>query len=203
MTIRIHPTAEVSPHAEIGDGSSIWHQAQIRERARLGVNCIISKGVYIDAGVSIGDNVKIQNYVSVYHGVTIESGVFVGPHVCFTNDLKPRAVNPDLSLKSADDWVLSETHIKQGASLGANATIRCGVTIGAWAMIGCGSVVTTNIPDFGLAWGNPARLHGFVCPCGERLAAKKTGPAGVIAGCPKCEREIKIATALWEQAGLP
>lgn len=202
MTIRIHPTAEVSPQAEIGEGSSIWHQAQIRERARLGVNCIISKGVYIDAGVIIGDNVKIQNYVSVYHGVTIESGVFVGPHVCFTNDLQPRAVNPDLSLKSADDWLLSETLIKQGAALGANATIRCGVTIGAWAMIGCGSVVTQDIPDYGLAWGNPARLHGFVCPCGEKLRAKKTGAAGVTAGCPKCGREIEMARILWEQAGL-
>ena len=201
MTIRIHPTAEVSPQAEIGDGTSIWHQAQVREHAQIGANCILSKGVYIDTGVIIGDNVKIQNYVSVYHGVTIDDGVFVGPHVCFTNDLQPRAVNPDLSLKSADDWTLSLTRIQEGAALGANATIRCGITIGAWAMIGSGSVVTRDIPDYGLAWGNPARLHGFVCPCGERLSFKEKGTSSVIAKCPSCEREIEIETGLWEQAG--
>lgn len=202
MTTRIHPTAEVSPNAEIGEGTSIWHHAQVREGARIGKNCIIGKGVYIDAGVSLGDNVKIQNYVSVYHGVTIEDGVFVGPHVCFTNDLRPRAVNPDLSLKSADDWTLSKTHIRQGASLGANATIRCGITIGAWAMIGSGSVVTRDIPDCGLVWGNPARLHGFVCPCGEKLELNKKGDSSVIAGCPECGREIELPVILWEQVVL-
>ena len=116
MPIRIHPTAEVSDAAQIGEGTSIWHHAQVREGAQIGVNCIIGKGVYIDAGVSLGDNVKIQNYVSVYHGVTIEDGVFVGPHVCFTNDLYPRAVNPDGSLKDPDDWVLGETLIRAGAA---------------------------------------------------------------------------------------
>src|SRR5574339_341906 len=136
MGIRIHPTAEVSDKAVIGEGASIWHHAQVREDVKIGRNSIIGKGVYVDAGVPIGDNVKIQNYVSVYHGVAIEDGVFIGPHVCFTNDLKPRAINPDGSLKAADDWVLSLTRIRRGAALGANATIRCGTTIGAWAMIG-------------------------------------------------------------------
>lgn len=153
MPIRIHPTAEVSPQCEIGEGTSIWHQSQVRELAQIGMNCIIGKGVYIDAGVVIGDNVKIQNYVSVFHGVTLEDGVFVGPHVCFTNDLRPRAINPDGTLKGGDDWTLTNTLIRRGASLGANATVRCGVTIGEWAMIGSGSVVTQDIPDFGLAWG--------------------------------------------------
>ena len=128
MPVRIHPTAEVSEKAIIGEGTSIWHHSQVREGAHLGENCILGKGVYIDAGVTIGKNVKIQNYVSIYHGVTIENGVFVGPHVCFTNDMRPRAINPDGSLKAADDWVLSETLIKHGAALGANSTIRCGVT---------------------------------------------------------------------------
>lgn len=167
--IRIHPTAEVSERATIGEGTTIWHHAQVREKANIGRNCIIGKGVYIDAEVSIGDSVKIQNYVSVYHGVTLEDGVFVGPHVCFTNDLRPRAINLDGTPKSADDWVLQFTLIRRGASLGANATIRCGITIGCWAMVGAGSVVTRDIPNYGLVWGNPARLHGFVCPCGTRL----------------------------------
>lgn len=167
--IRIHPTAEISPNAIIGDGTSIWHHSQVRENSIIGKNCIIGKGVYIDQGVHIGENVKIQNYVSVYHGVTIEDGVFIGPHVCFTNDLFPRAINPDGSLKSEDDWILRLTFVKRGASLGANSTIRCGITIGSWALIGCGTVVTKSVPDYGLVWGNPGQLKGFVCPCGTRL----------------------------------
>ena len=167
--VKIHPTADVSPEAEIGTGTAIWHQCQIREETKIGANCILSKGVYVDAGVIIGNNVKVQNYVSVYHGVTIEDGVFCGPHCVFTNDKNPRAVNPDGSLKAADDWVLSKTLVRKGAAIGANATIVCGVTIGQWAMIGSGSVVTRDVPDYGLVWGNPARLHGFVCPCGARL----------------------------------
>lgn len=200
MPVHIHPAADVSPDVSIGDGTSIWHQAQIRKRATLGKNCIIGKGVFIDQGVNIGDNVKIQNYVSVYHGVTIEDGVFLGPHVCFTNDLHPRAINPDGSLKSADDWVLSRTLVRRGAALGANSTIRCGVTIGEWAMVGSGSVVTRNIPDYGLAWGNPANLHGFVCPCGSRLEMKSQNNEMIDAKCVECDRIIQIPLNIWENA---
>jgi acetyltransferase-like isoleucine patch superfamily enzyme len=181
--IRIHPTAEVSSDATIGAGSSIWHQAQVRPGARIGQDCILGKGVYIDTGVIIGDRVKIQNYVSVYHGVEIESGVFVGPHVCFTNDLRPRAVNPDGSLKSSDDWTLTPTRICEGASLGANATIVCGVTVGRWALVGAGSVVTRDVPDYGLVYGNPARLQGYVCMCGARLGLPHPGQPLVCTAC--------------------
>jgi acetyltransferase-like isoleucine patch superfamily enzyme len=197
MTVRIHPSADVSSEAKIGDGSSIWHQAQIREDVSIGKNCIIGKGVYIDFGVEIGSNVKIQNYVSVFHGVTLEDGVFVGPHVCFTNDMLPRAVNPNGSLKSADDWNLSETLIKKGAGLGANATIRCGVTVGEWAIVGAGSVVTQNVPDYGLVWGNPARLYGFVAPSGERLVEKSRNKDVVIAEAPGFG-PVEIPLELWE-----
>ena len=198
MGVRIHPTAEVSDGAKIGDGTGIWHQAQVREGVSIGENCIIGKGVYLDAGVTIGNNVKIQNYVSVYHGLTIEDGVFVGPHVCFTNDMRPRAVNPDLSLKAADDWVLSETLIKHGAALGANSTIRCGITIGEWAMVGSGSVVTKDVPAHGLVYGNPAKLRGFVCACGEITEKETQNDQVVTAKCPKCGSTIQISIRDWE-----
>ncbi len=198
MNIRIHPTAEVSPGAVLGEGTTVWHQAQIREGAHLGVHCIVGKGVYIDAGVSIGDNVKIQNYSSIYHGVTIEDGVFIGPHVVFTNDLHPRAINPDGSIKSESDWVLSKTLIHRGAALGASSIIVCGHAIGAWAMTGAGSVVTSDLPEYALAYGNPARVHGFVCPCGYRLKEKCRKEETVIGECSHCGRKIPIPVADWE-----
>jgi UDP-2-acetamido-3-amino-2,3-dideoxy-glucuronate N-acetyltransferase len=199
MSVRIHPTADVSPNASIGEGTSIWHQAQVREKVQLGKNCIIGKGVYIDFEVCLGDNVKVQNYVSIYHGVTLEDGVFVGPHVCFTNDLRPRAINTDGSLKAADDWVLSPTLIKRGAALGANSTIVCGVTIGAWAMIGSGSVVTRDVPDYGLVRGNPARVTGFVCPCGAKLEKESQQDGMILTRCPECNQQVSISLADWEK----
>ena len=200
MPVRIHPTAEVSENARIGEGTSIWHHAQVREDAEIGKSCIIGRGVYVDAGVRIGNNVKIQNYVSIYHGVTIEDGGFVGPYVCFTNDLSPRAVNTDFSLKSADDWTLCQTLIRRGASLGANSTIVCGITIGEWAMIGAGSVVTRDVPSYGLARGNPARLSGFVCPCGTRLAKQSERGETVVAVCPACATQVTISITDWNAA---
>jgi UDP-2-acetamido-3-amino-2,3-dideoxy-glucuronate N-acetyltransferase len=194
MTIRIHPTADVSPGSSIGDGTSIWHHVQVREDAVIGKNCVLGKGVYIDNGVHIGDNVKIQNYVSVYHGVTIEDGVFIGPHVCFTNDLVPRAINPNGLLKSIDDWNSLPTVVRTGAALGANSTIRCGTIVGIWSMIGCGSVVTKDIPDYGLAWGNPARVYGFVCPCGARLKIIGNDGTGTIARCLACQFEVRLSS---------
>jgi len=199
MTIRIHPTTEVSAKAKIGEGTSIWHHAQVREGVHIGSNCILGKGVYVDNDVFLGDNVKIQNYVSVYHGVTLEDGVFVGPHVCFTNDLNPRAINPDGSLKAADDWMLTKTLVKRGAALGANSTIRCGVTIGEWALVGSGSVVTRDVPAYGLVYGNPARLHGFVCSCARRVREASRKGKVVIAKCDHCGSTIEIPLSDWEK----
>lgn len=199
MSTRIHPSAEVDSRAVVGEGSAIWHSCQVREDARIGRNCILGKNVYIDAGVSIGDNVKIQNNVSVYHGVTLEDGVFVGPQVCFTNDLRPRAVNPDGTLKAASDWLVSKTLIRQGATLGAHATVRCGVTIGRWAMVGLGSIVTADVPDHGLVYGNPARLHGFVCPCGEKLTAGSERADSVLAVCSRCPMTIVLPADEWRK----
>ena len=170
-----HESAVIEDGAQIGDGTKIWHNCQIRKGAKLGKGCILGKGVFIDSGVIIGDAVKIQNYVSIYHGVTIGNGVFIGPHVCFTNDLFPRAINKDGSPKLGDDWIVSETYIADGASLGANSTIRCGIKIGEWAMVGAGSVVTKDVAPFALVFGNPARFRGYVCKCGARLMPVHTG----------------------------
>jgi len=176
MSVFIHETANVSPDANIGDGTKIWINSQVREYASIGSNCIISKDTYIDEYVTIGDRVKIQNGVSVYHGVTIEDDVFVGPNVTFTNDHVPRAFN--------SSWKLSETNVKKGASIGANATIVCGITIGEYAMIGAGSVVTKNVESHALVIGNPAKLVGYVCKCGGRLSDDNI--------CGQCGEVVKV-----------
>jgi acetyltransferase-like isoleucine patch superfamily enzyme len=161
MSVFIHPTAEVCTKAEIGGNTKIWNHAQVREGAKIGENCVISKNVYIDAGAQIGNNVKIQNNVNVYQGVIIEDDVFLGPSMTFTNDLFPRACNPD--------WKITGTLVKKGASIGANATIVCGVTIGEYAMVGAASVVTKDVPPFALVVGNPAKIIGKVCKCGTKI----------------------------------
>lgn len=164
----IHPTALVEDGAQIGDNTKIWHLAHVRGTAQVGMNCIIGRGVYVDSHVIIGSAVKIQNYVSVYQGVTIEDGVFIGPHAVFTNDKIPRAINPDGTLKSADNWEVTKTYVGYGASIGTNAVILCGIKIGKWAMIGAGAVVTRDVEDYGLVVGNPARLIGHVNEDGTR-----------------------------------
>lgn len=167
----IHASATIEDDVVIGEGTSIWHLVHIRRGARIGKECIIGRGVFIDEGVPIGDRTKIQNYVSVYHGVTVEDGVFIGPHAVFTNDKLPRAINADGTLKSDDDWVVVPTLVRTGASIGANSVLVCGITVGRWAMIGSGSVVTHDVPDYGLVVGNPARLIGYVLADGTRTNA--------------------------------
>ena len=190
----VHPLAVVDEGAKIGEGTRIWHFAHVRGTATIGKGCNIGKDVYIDADVVIGNNVKIQNGVSVYHGVTIEDDVFCGPHMTFTNDMYPRAFG--------ESWDVIETLVKKGASIGAHATIICNTTLGEYCMIGSGAVVTRDVPDHGLVVGNPARLVGFVCMCGQPLEKKKSEQGKYhMMQCSKCGKMNKVLKSDYEKMG--
>lgn len=174
----VHATAEVSPKAKIGKNAKIWHYCQVREDASIGENCILGKNVYVDFGVKIGKNCKIQNNSSLFHGAAVEDGVFVGPHCVLANDKNPRACTPDLVLKATCDWRAAGVTLERGCSLGAGTIVLPGVTVGEWALVGAGSVVTKDVKPHALAYGNPAKQHGWVCRCGVKIAKGKR--------CPKC-----------------
>lgn len=156
-----HPSSCVDEGAYIGEGTAIWHFSHVREGARIGRDCRLGQNVYIDGGVRIGDRCKIQNNVSIYSGVTLEDEVFVGPSAVFTNDRVPRATG---------DWQIVPTLVCRGASIGANATVRCGVRIGQFALVGAGAVVVDDVPAHAVVIGNPARAVGYVCRCGRLRA---------------------------------
>jgi acetyltransferase-like isoleucine patch superfamily enzyme len=201
MKFYAHPTAEVSEQAIIGQKTRIWHQVQIRERAQIGAECIIGKGSYIDFDVVIGNRCKLQNGVFVYHGASLEDGVFLGPGVMLLNDKNPRAITPDGQLKTDADWQVSPTHIGYGAGLGGGVIVLPGVSIGRWAIIGSGAVVTKNIPDHGLAYGNPARLAGFVSPAGQRLVAQEIGTTTVRMTSVDGRETMEIPLTAYKQLG--
>ncbi len=158
----IHSTAITDENVSIGKETKIWHFSHILPNTVIGEKCNIGQNVVIGPDVTVGNNCKIQNNVSVYKGVTLEDGVFCGPSMVFTNVYNPRS-----EIRKMDQ--IRPTLVKKGASIGANATIVCGVTIGKYAFIGAGAVVIKNVPDYGLIVGNPGKLIGWVCKCGERL----------------------------------
>ena len=168
----------------IGKGTKIWQFVIILEGAKIGENCNICSHCFIENDVIIGNNVTIKNGVQIWDGIEIEDDVFIGPNVTFTNDLYPRSKN--LS------FVPIKTKIKKGASIGANSTIIGGITIGKYALIGAGSVVTKNVPDFGLIYGVPAILKGFVCKCGEKLINTEELNNKKVLTCNKCNKKYKV-----------
>ncbi|MBI9112704.1 acyltransferase [Maridesulfovibrio ferrireducens] len=188
----IHPTADIDSTATLGDKTYIWQNVQVRAQAIVGSDCIIGKGAFIDFGAVVGNKVKIQNYSNIFRGVTLEDGVFIGPSVSFTNDMFPRAVNKDGSLMDISDWKCYKTLVKTGAGIGAGSIIVCNNTIGKWAIIGAGSVVTRDVPDYGLVYGNPARLKGYVCPCGNKFSIGPTDELNVKLTCKFCDKSIII-----------
>lgn len=180
----VHQTSCVDENVTIGENTKIWHFSHILPGTVIGKDCNIGQNVVVGPDVSIGNGCKIQNNVSVYKGVTIEDDVFCGPSMVFTNVYNPRA-----NIRRMDE--ARPTLVKEGASMGANSTIVCGVTVGRFAFVGAGAVVTHDVPDHALIYGNPAKIHGWVCACGEKLNAsltcpdcgnayQKNGPAGLV-----------------------
>ncbi|WP_019180078.1 acyltransferase [Microbacterium yannicii] len=171
----VHRSADVAESARIGPRSRVWHLAQIREDATIGADCNVGRGAYIGPGVVLGDACKIQNYALVYEPARLGDGVFIGPAAVLTNDEFPRAVNPDLSAKSHDDWTAVGVTIERGASIGARAVCVAPVTIGEWALVAAGAVVTKDVPRHALVVGVPGRRVGWVGRSGTPLVADEDG----------------------------
>ena len=162
-TAFIHESAYIDEGCKIGSGTKIWHFVHILTDTVIGKNCSLGQNVMAGPGVTIGDGCKIQNNVSIYKGVTLEQNVFCGPSCVFTNVLTPRA-----NINRKDEF--SKTLVKRGCTIGANATIVCGNILGQYAMISAGAVVTSDVPDFALMVGVPARQVGWVSRAGNRLS---------------------------------
>ncbi len=163
MDTFIHNSAIIDEHVRIGNGTKIWHFTHVSKGVSLGENCNIGQNVFIGENVVIGNGVKIQNNVSVYAGVVLEDNVFIGPSVVFTNVLNPRAlINQKANFEP--------TIVRQGATIGANATLICGHEIGIFALIGAGSVITKNIGNYELWYGNPAQIKGWVTKQGKKIS---------------------------------
>ena len=169
----IDPTATIESNVSLGTNVRVWRNSHIREHASIGNNVIIGENVYIGLGVIIGNDSKIQNGALIYEPAIIKSGVFIGPGVCLTNDKFPRAVNDDETIKSISDWNAQGVVVEQGASLGAGVVCVSPSKIGQWAMVGAGSVVTSDVCDFGLYVGNPAKQIGWVNKQGYKLQEMK------------------------------
>jgi UDP-2-acetamido-3-amino-2,3-dideoxy-glucuronate N-acetyltransferase len=168
----VHPTAVVDEPVEIGDRTQIWHFSHIMPGAKIGRDCIIGQNVFIGQSVILGNNIKVQNNVSIYNGVILEDDVFCGPSMVFTNVFNPRSF---ISRKKE----FRKTVVKKGATIGANVTIICGNAIGQYAFIGAGSVVTKDVQDYALVYGNPGKVKGWVCQCAEEITFR--------AGRAKCQ----------------
>lgn len=178
--IFVHESSYIDEPCDIGEGTRIWHFSHIMSGCRIGRGCNIGQNVVISPEVVIGSNVKIQNNVSLYTGVVCEDDVFLGPSCVFTNVINPRSeVNRKCEYR--------RTIVKKGASVGANATIICGHVIGSYAFVAAGSVVTRDVPDFALVMGNPARVAGWICKCGEKLDFIENH----IAICVSCKEKFK------------
>ena len=162
---QFHESSYVDKGAQVGSGTKIWHFSHLMKNTKVGNNCSIGQNVNIGSRAILGNNVKVQNNVSIYDDVIIEDDVFCGPSCVFTNVINPRSF-----IIRKDEY--KKTLIKKGATIGANATIVCGITLGKYCFIGAGAVVTRDVPDYALVHGNPAKIRGWMCKCGNKLDDK-------------------------------
>jgi UDP-2-acetamido-3-amino-2,3-dideoxy-glucuronate N-acetyltransferase len=176
-----HQTAIIDEDCEIGKGTKIWHFSHIMKNCKIGENCNIGQNVVVSPEVVLGKNVKVQNNVSIYTGVTCEDDVFLGPSMVFTNITNPRSA-------VVRKGQYEKTTVKQGASIGANATIVCGHDIGRFAFIGAGTVITKHVPAYALVVGNPGRQIGWMSEFGHRLNFDADG----IAVCPESKEKYEL-----------
>jgi acetyltransferase-like isoleucine patch superfamily enzyme len=186
ITPRIAATAQVDEGARLESGVMVWELAHIREDAVIGEGSSLGRGAYVGPGVTLGRNCKIQNYALLYEPAVLEDGVFVGPAVVFTNDVYPRAINPDGSRKSGDDWHAVGVTVRTGAAIGARSVCIAPVEIGEWALVAAGSTVTRDVPAFALVAGSPARRIGWVGRAGARLVldGEADSDSGELYRCP-------------------
>ena len=183
MSFFMHKSAYVDEKTEIGDETKIWHFSHVQSGAKIGSNCVVGQNVNVGSNVVVGNFCKIQNNVSVYEGVTLEDYVFCGPSMVFTNVLDPRCKYPQAGSK-----FYVKTLVKEGSSIGANATIICGYTLGKHCFVGAGALVTKDIPDYALVIGSPAKIIGWVSEAGKRLNFDKDG----FAFCEKSNKKYQL-----------
>lgn len=179
-----HESCYIDDGAEIGEGTRIWHFSHVMSGARVGANCNIGQNVVIHSTAVVGNGVKIQNNISVYDGVVLEDNVFCGPSMVFTNVINPRSHTP-----RKQEYM--KTLVRQGATIGANATVLCGNSIGKHAFIGAASLVSRDVPDFGLVFGIPAKLQGWMCKCGVRLDLPLCSEGKTSTCCEVCGRSYE------------
>jgi len=179
----VNEHAVVDDGVEIGEGTKVWHFSHIQKGSKIGTNCVFGQNVNVGNNVTIGNYCKVQNNVSIYEGVTLEDYVFCGPSMVFTNILDPKCKYPQVG---AQFYI--KTLVKEGASIGANATIVCGHTVGKHCMIGAGSVVTKDVPDYALVIGNPGRVVGWVSEAGKKLKFDDRG----ISFCEKSGKTYQL-----------
>ena len=172
----IHESAYIDDDVSIGAGTKVWHFSHVMSGARIGENCSLGQNVLVGPNVRVGSNVKIQNNVSVYEGVVLEDEVFCGPSCVFTNVDRPRSAYP------TDHSQYLPTVVKEGATIGANATIVCGHTLGEYCFVGAGAVVTKDVPPYAVVYGNPAEIRGWVCQCGKPFAFQRDKATCAICG---------------------
>jgi len=181
---RVHESAVIDPGARVGSGARIWHFCHVMPGARIGDGCILGQNVFVGRNVRIGAGTKIQNNVSVYEGVVVGRRCFIGPSAVFTNVRTPRA---EVERKDA----YAATVVRDGATIGANATIVCGTRIGRYAVVGAGAVVTRDVAPHRVVTGVPARPSGWACFCGAVLAAESPDDASGALACPECRRRYR------------